>query len=505
MHKEKYSRIVKQMGVSYSFTILSFIFSPILIFLLTRNLSVAEYGVYSILAATVAMLSTFLGLSLNTFIITKLPGMNYYKRVKSMASILYFELIFLAVLFTTLFIPKVNNILLSYLKIQSYSFEFQLVLIIILISIICYLFTYYLAANKKIEMQSFSLFAYNRLWIILLLTFFLIFKEVNLKIVFSLWLAGLIISFIIILLYIKKDIIFFFKKVKTISSKTIKKALIFCIPLIPVSACGWVIAFADRYMINYLKSQDLTGIYSLSYSLAMLILSFSIIISNVLHPYVSKAWSDKKGHQILFNAMLKYNLIIIFPASIGLFVLRKQIITLISGTNYLPGSTAIAILVFFPLFAFLTDLYSKNLALRDKTKLMALVYGGGAILNIILNYFLIIAYGINGAAISTIISYLFMALSFHIATRKQFSWDYRFLKITKIALASVIMGLIAYLINPQVHITKILTIILGVVIYIALLFLLRVFVKEEYSIIKHFLPTKFLNKYRIDNKNARNK
>ncbi|MBW2975182.1 polysaccharide biosynthesis C-terminal domain-containing protein [Candidatus Woesearchaeota archaeon] len=488
MEKENYGIIARQMGVSYLFTILSFIFGPVLIILLTRNLSVAEYGVYSILAATIAVLSVFLNLALNAFIINKLPGENYYTRVKSMASILFFELIFLITLVIVLFIPKIKNYLLSFLKLQNYSFEFQLVLIIIFISIICYILLYYLAANKKIELQSFLSFSYNRLWVVLLLIFLLIFKRLDLKIVFSLWLSGLIISFITILFSLKKDIIFFFKKVKSISSKTIKNALIFSSPLIPASACGWVIVFADRYMINYLKNSALTGIYSLSYSLVTLILSFSMIISNVLHPYISKAWSDKKGHQILFNAMLKYNIIIIFPASIGLFILRKQIITLISGTDYLLGSTAMAILILFPFFSFLTDLYSKNLALRDKTKLIASIYICGALLNIILNYFLIIKYGINGAAISTIISYLLVFLSFHLATKKQFSWDYRFLKIKRIALSSILMGTVVYLVNPQIYATKILTIVLGVIIYAVLLFALGVFVKDEYTIMKGFLP-----------------
>ena len=490
MHKKKYNRIAKQIGISYFFMIISFIFGPILIFVLTRNLSTAEYGIYSILSVTIAVLSTFLTLSLNSFIITKLPGQDYTKRIKSMASILFFELIFLVFLFAILFIPKINRTLLSYLKIGNYWFEFNLALVIIFIGLIYYILTYYIAAKKEIELQSFLSFLYNYLWVIVLILFFFIFKKISIKMVFSLWLICLIISFVILLVSIKKDIAFFFKKTKKISLPIIKKALIFSLPLVPVSASAWIITFSDRYMINYLKNPALTGIYSLSYSLVMLILSFSMIVSSVLNPYVSKAWSDKGGHHILFNAMLKYNLMVIFPASVGLFVLRKQIITLISGTEYLLGSTSVAILVFFPLFAFLTDLYSKNLALRDKTKLMALIYVGGGLLNIILNYFLIKAYGINGAAIATTLSYFFMASLFYIATRNQFSWDFNFLKIGKIAMASILMGVIIYFINPQVYLTKILAIIAAVILYSLLLIAFKVFTKEEYSIIKHLLDHK---------------
>ena len=200
-----YKKITQQFGVSYLFTLLSFVFGPILIFILTRTLSVAEYGIYSILSSTIAVLSTILYLALNAFIITKLPGFKYLKRVKAIFSIVFFELIFLVIVLSILFIPPVQNNLLSFLKLERYKFEFQLSLIIVFVGTLLPLVASYLTANRKIEFESFISFLSKCLWVILLISFFLIFRKFNLAIVFILWSTGVIISLIILLLYLKKD------------------------------------------------------------------------------------------------------------------------------------------------------------------------------------------------------------------------------------------------------------------------------------------------------------
>jgi O-antigen/teichoic acid export membrane protein len=348
-------------------------------------------------------------------------------------------------------------------------------------------------SERKLEAQSFFSYLSSCLWIIFLILFFLIFRRLNLTTVFSLWLAGVVISLILSFIYIKNDVIFFFTKVKKLSRGVIKTALIFSLPLIPVMASRWIITAADRYMINYFKGPELVGIYSLSYSLVWIIPGFSLVISRVLYPYIAKAWGEKENYQILFNALLKYILIITLPAMIGLLVLRKQIITLISGPAYLPGSSVIAILILSLLFAVLINVYYSSLLLRGKTKLIAYIYLGGAVLNILLNLFLIPLYEINGAAISTVATYIFIFLLFHFISRKQLIWNFKFLRINRIVLSSLLMGSILMLINPQTYITKILTIILGIIIYFSLLFLLHVFIKEEQVIIKSFLSKQIKN------------
>ncbi len=489
-----YKKITQQFGVSYIFTFLIFIFSPVLTFLLTRTLSVTEYGIFSILSATITVLTTLLVFGLPFFVVTKLSGYKHVQKVKAIISIFVFEFIILVVITAFLFIPWIQNIILYYLKIPGYRFEFQLSLLIMFVGTLFALAASYLAANRKLEIQSFVFFLRTCLWRILLILVFFFFGNFTLKHVFYLWFIGMIITFIVLLMYLKKDIAFFFTKIKSISYGIFKKSIVFSLPLLLFFTSGLVISLADKYMINFFNGPELTGIYSLSYALVSMILSFSGVISGVLYPHLAKAWNEKKEHNILFNAMLKYNLIMVLPAMVGLFVLRNQIITLISGPEYLLAAPAISILIAFPLFAALITILTNNLMLRDKTRMIGYVYTGGAVLNIILNLFLIPKLGINGAAIATISSYLFMYIVFHFATKDQFSWNFKFLRIERMVAASLIIGAVLFFINPIVYSTKITTLILGVAIYTLLVYLFHIFDKQEYAVVRSFLP-KFLHRF----------
>lgn len=459
-----------------------------MVFILTRTLSVTEYGIYSILSTTISVLSTILFLSLNTYIITKLSGFNNQKRIKAFISIISFETLFLLISLIVLAIPVIRDKLLAYLKLEGYIFEFHLVLIIIFVNALFPLFSAYLNAKRKIEFQGFFSFLNKCMWIFFLLIFFIIFKKIRLSIIFILFLAGSAISLLMIIGYLKKDILIFFKRIKKISIPLIKNSLVFSLPTVAAGISSWVITAADRYMINYYQNSAAVGLYTLSYSLVAIMLSFSGIITQVLFPYISKAWHEKKNHNILFNAMLKYNLLIILPATVGLFILRKQIITLISGPEYLSGSSVIIILLFFPLLITISSIYMTHLLLQGRTKMVGLIYSLSAILNIVLNMVLIPSYGINGASFASLVSYIFMfALSYFIS-HKQIQWNFEFIRLKSIVFASVVMGLIIALINPQIYLTKIVTIGFGFVLYIALLFVSKVFVDKEYVIMHSFLP-----------------
>ncbi|NQV08824.1 polysaccharide biosynthesis C-terminal domain-containing protein [Candidatus Woesearchaeota archaeon] len=488
----KYHRITKQLGFSYFFMILTFLIGPFLIFLLTRTLSVKEFGIYSLLASTVAIFTVILDLGFHKYIVTKLSGLNYLKGIKHFFSLLTLELGFLVVLFVVLFLSPLYGWLLEFLKLSSYETEFQLCLTIIFLGVIFRFFVSYLKARKKIELQSFYSFFHTSFWVLILISFYLIKNQMSLLTVVSIWLVGVVITVLLLTFFsLRKEIIIFLFKIKKIDTSIMKKGLVFSLPLIPVFVASYIIEFADRYMLNSYMDAEKVGFYALSYSLVWVIISFSAVIHNVLYVHAANAWNQKKNHHTLFNAMFKYDLMFVLPAIVGLFVMREQVITLISGPNYLIGASTIGILILSPLFVSLATLFQNNLLLRSKTKTMAIIYIFGAVLNILLNMFLIPKYGIDGAAISTTISYFLMLFMSYVVSRKQILWNYGFLKIFRIIFASAFMGVIVYSINPQIYLTKIITIVVGVVVYVVLLFLFRVFSKKEYSIMNHFLP-KFL-------------
>lgn len=489
---EYYRKILKQFSVSYFFVLLSFVSSPILIFLLTRTLSVEEYGIYAILAASISFLHSFFLLGFPYYIRTKIPGLPEKKKLQSIFSIFIFEAVFLTIVLAVVALTPLKDIFLNLLKIPVYGTEFIISLFIIGISILFTINEYFMRAERRIESASLINYTNTSIWVFLLLIFFFFTGTFNLLTVLSIWAIGVSLSFILSFFYLRKEITAFIKRSFSISKLLLKQAIFFSLPLIPFTISSWIITVSDRYMINYYMDASNTGIYSLAYSLTTILLTFSGVISNVLYPYISKSWNEKKNHHILFNAMLKYNLIILFPGMVGLFILRSQIISLVSGTRYLIGAPSIAILIPYPLFAAISMIYTNQLLLRNRTKLIATINIIAAGLNIILNMVLIPSHGIAGAAMATVISYLFLFIILFILTRKQFIWKMPFLRIGRIMMASLIMGVIVYMVNPQIYLTKIIAIAIGVITYGTLIILFRVITKQEYKIIFSFIPKCFL-------------
>src|SRR3989344_6412771 len=84
----KFSTISKQVVFNYVTIITQILLAPLLVALLTRTLSVSEYGVYSLLMVFVFFSISFLELGLSQYIITKVSGLEHSEKVRTFFSIL---------------------------------------------------------------------------------------------------------------------------------------------------------------------------------------------------------------------------------------------------------------------------------------------------------------------------------------------------------------------------------------------------------------------------------
>lgn len=477
---KEYIRIIRQTGINYLSLIFINIIGIVLIFLLTRNLTIAEYGVYSLLAVLIMVFPFVLNLGLDQFIITKLSGIPLPQKKRYFFSLFLFEIMFLLIIISIFFLPTLQRFILASIKLQEYAFEFKITLLIIFFITLIKLLASYYISNKKLEFTISMNTSKETLWIIFLIVFFVVFKKIQLPTVMSLWFLGIILTFLVSLLSFRK----YFKNLKfQFLRSPIKRGLIFGIPLIPFLFGTYIISLGDRYIINYFSGTTQVGIYALAYVLTGAIYTFGAIIANIMRPYISEAWNTKKDHNTLLNISLKYTFLIVIPSLVGFFILKEAIITLISGVKYLPSIPVINILIFYPIFAVLIIVFYQYLLLKNKTITTGLIYLGGAALNIFLNIILIPIYGLSGAAMATVITYFLIFLTIFTLCKKDITINFKYLKVIRIILAATIMGISIIFINPQIFITKILTIVLGIGVYFTVLLLFKVFRKGELRIL----------------------
>lgn len=192
--------------------------------------------------------------------------------------------------------------------------------------------------------------------------------------------------------------------------KTIAKELLkIGIPLLPTFLIYWIFNSMDRLMINRMLGSTELGIYSIGAKVASISQLVYVAFSGGFSYFKFSTMNDKD--QIEMNSKLFEYLGII---SFLLFVLSMPFTTIVFNTffkgDYTYGEKVFGYLFLSPLILMIFQIISSQFLIIKKSIMITLILLFGAILNIILNYYFILYKGIEGAAFSTLISYIIVTI-----------------------------------------------------------------------------------------------
>ena len=206
--------------------------------------------------------------------------------------------------------------------------------------------------------------------------------------------------------------------------RTVTRAMLkYSIPLIPTTALWWVTDVSDRYMVAYMIDEAANGLYAVSYKIPNLLILISGIFMDAWQMSVLTEKS-RLERQSFFSNIFKMYQSLIFVCGSLLIVFSKVITRILvaesfySSWQYMPTlilSTGLSCFVTFLGTIYVVEKKS-NHALIDTLL--------GTIFNIIGNFFLIRAFGVQGAAISTAASYGFVFLLRAFKTRRYVPIDW---------------------------------------------------------------------------------
>lgn len=205
---------------------------------------------------------------------------------------------------------------------------------------------------------------------------------------------------------------FFFKTNKTIKVKNLvfKKEVAFSLikDSWPLMLTAFVISIymkIDQVMIKHLLDANAVGQYAAAVKLSEAWYFIPIVIASSVFPAIVNA---KKISQELYLSRLQklYDLMvwIAIPIAVLMTFASGFLINFLYGDEYSEASSVLIIHIWTGIFVFLGVAFSKFLTTENWTKKYFHRTLLGAIFNIGLNYKLIPIYGIEGAAISILIS-----------------------------------------------------------------------------------------------------
>lgn len=454
----------------------------ILLPILTRNLSIVDYGIYVQLTVTLVLIPIIITMGLPSYSMVRfLAGEKNKERIQDGFYSIMFIILITSLLFSSLFF--IFSWQISQMLFAGNSIIVKILSILLIFSSLNILFQYFYITFQQIKKYS-ILICLKTVISIILVSFLVLLGKGIVGAATGLLCTEILFSLIMYLIIFLEIGIIFPK------FRELREHLQLSIPTIPGSLSYWVVDSSDRYSIGILLGVAAVGYYSPAYSLGVIVSMFAFPITSILTSTLSKSYNEKKEDEVksLLEYSIKYFLFIAIPSVIGLSVLSKPLLTILSTNDI--ASTGYLITPFVAvgfLLLGVTNIIVNMVILKKKTKIIGITWIIAALLNLTLNILFIPIFGILGAAIATLIAY---AIPFVVFTHYSFKFirlDLDFMFFIKIIFASIPIIFMYLIWKPEGIIRISIFVIVNIIVYLILVILLKILSKKELSFIKSLL------------------
>jgi len=455
---------------------------------LARGLSVEDFGMFNSVFSFLGLLGFFKSLGFDKALIKFIPEFRHEKRndlIKS--SIIYVTTI---LLITNLIVISGVYLIADYLSINFFHSPGAgrlLLLLAIAFFIDSFVYVVRFAFQGFKEMAYFSIVEVARMLLILIIVLIGFKLDYGRPPVAAF--AYIIVPIILLIaftpIFLKKVFPEFSASNLVFDRSVFKKISKYGLFVVETSAAGLVLYYTDIMALTYFSGLTAVGLYAVALPTVKVFMFFPRAVSGILIPLTSELWVKKRKDLLKagIESLYKYPFIIIVPMVLAMFSFADIIINVLYGGSYLPAANAMKILSIGMIFAVIYGTNIDFFAGIGKPQITTKIVYTAAIVNFIANIILIPIIGIEGAAISTTLSYLLMMVMGLFNIRKFIDISFPKMVWIKTFLAGIVFVLVIWLLKKlielNVWVETGIVLLVALLVYAVLLFLLKIVNIEE--------------------------
>lgn len=232
-----------------------------------------------------------------------------------------------------------------------------------------------------------------------------------------------------------------------LSRTMLKDLLAFSLPLIPAGLAVWIMNLSDVYILRIFRTSEEVGLYSLGYRFGLGI----YILTNAFKlafPKVVFSEAGAEGSDALFSRIATYYVAGMGAVCTAVAILAPEII-LVADARFHEAWKIIPLAVFAYFFFGLVPILEIGIDITSKIHLLAFIFVGGASLNVAGNLLLVPRYGMLAAATTTLATYLLVALTTYLVSRRLHPMHLEWGRLARVALVLAGLGTLAVWLAPN--------------------------------------------------------
>lgn len=288
----------------------------------------------------------------------------------------------------------------------------------------------------------------------------------------------------------------FFSTKMHLSKELLRRIFLFGIPMMVSMAGGNILVYTDTLMLTYFRTLEEVGLYQAAYPTANLLLYLPGAITAIILPLSSELWELKEKVKLQVGAELlyKYTLLIMVFLAMVTAAFARPILSFIFGGAYLGASVPLIILSLGAILFAIATINITMLSGIGKPKVIAKIVLLAAGVNVFANFFVVPAYGMVGAAFTTVLGYIII-LGFTLLKIKEYiGAKIPLLLLVKYTIVGVLFFSFLLFLGGVFPIHGIVSLaviaILGLLLYIPLLFLFRIMTRKDILFLKEAIARK---------------
>jgi len=230
-----------------------------------------------------------------------------------------------------------------------------------------------------------------------------------------------------------------------VRSPLICALLLYGLPLMMLESLGLVLRLSDRYLIEAMLGVEALGQYSASYNLVgyldIIVLGALVQAVRPMYMQIFEADGLASTRRFLADGLGTY-LVLGVPFVAFFSLVSPPLLSFLAGEKYAPGTVIIPFVTISFLIEGAVHFLAAGIYIHRNTRVLM---GWGAVatvINLALNVALIPIYGLVGAAIVTILSYLVFTVGVSVQAFRALGFPIRWREPLIMALGSVLVWLL---------------------------------------------------------------
>ncbi len=227
------------------------------------------------------------------------------------------------------------------------------------------------------------------------------------------------------------------------SKKLYSEMLRFGLPYIPAGLAGIAIQVIDRPIVKALTDDATLGVYQANYRLGVLMMLVVGMFDYAWRPFFLSHAKDQDAKELFAKVFTYFVALMMFVFVTASVFIEDLVRIRVLGRyfihpDYWGGLSIVPVVLLAYVFTGAYVNFVVGVYLEKKTKYLPYATGAGALVNVAVNFALIPKFGLMGAAVATLLSYVVMAIGIYFPSQRLYHVRYEWGKIIRLAIAAFV-------------------------------------------------------------------